>query len=149
MQDNSSLLIAVAGFAVVCAGTLFIALLLVLRVTGRSAWTFLGLLVRRGGSDADEDEPSYVPRPRQNLRELAKSIDFDTAVARNVVEQEEFGAPAAPPGAQDFKPIDSPGLERALRKGDRNPPPRRQNDYDNDEIFGGMLDFDGDGSPDT
>jgi hypothetical protein len=150
MQDNSALLIAVAGFAVVCAGTLFVALLVILRVTGRSAWSFLSLLIRRGDGDVDENEPAYIPPPRADLRQIANAIDFETAVTKNIVEQREFGADL-PSGNLGDRPsaADSPRLRRAQQSGDDNLPRHRQQGYDQDEVFGGMLDFDGDGTPDT
>lgn len=150
MQDNSALLIAVAGFAVVCAGTLFVVLLIVLRVTGRSAWSFLSLLIRGGSGDPKEDEPGYVPRPRPNLRQIADSVDFESAVTKNVVEQQEFGASTSSlPIPDRASSSDTPRLRRVERLGEDKAPPRRQQGYDQDEVFGGMLDFDGDGDPDT
>ena len=151
MTDNSTLLIAIAGFAVVCAGTLFILLLIILRVTGRSAWTFFSLLLRRGSDTNIEDQTSPIPPPRPNLREIASQIDFETAVTRNVVEQDQFGTNAAPPpgtSAPLQSPPPMPNLDRAKRLGTDNLPRRRNQGYDQDEVFGGLLDDDGDGSPD-
>jgi hypothetical protein len=147
-------LIAIAGFAVVCAGLLFVALLIVLRVTGRSAMSFLGLFIRGSMRDKGEDEVSYIPRPQPNLRQIADSIDFEAAVAKNVVEQEEFGASSVPPQGTNLKDHDSwqdlntPSLERARRLGNQQGIRRRPQDYDNDEVFGGLLDNDGDGKVD-
>ncbi|MBE0689443.1 MAG: hypothetical protein IH587_04905, partial [Anaerolineae bacterium] len=87
MQDNSALMIAVAGFAVVCAGTLFVMLLLILRVTGRSVWSFLGLLLRSSQREDAEEEPVYIPRPRPDLRQLANAVDFDDALAKKMAQQ--------------------------------------------------------------
>jgi hypothetical protein len=150
MQDNSALLIAVAGFGLVCAGTLFVALLLVLKVTGRTAFSFLGIFVRNAAQpDETELSPHYVPRPRPNLKQIAQDVDFDTAVARNVVTEEEFGV--RPDAEATFDPKDLPPSRfEHLTKGDSlvNSPRRRKGDYDNDEVFGGLLDTDGDGTPD-
>lgn len=154
MDGNAGVLIAIAGFAIVCAGLLFVLLLIVLRVTGRSAMSFLGLFIRNIGSDKGEDEISYIPRPQPNLRQIADSIDFDAAVAKNVVEQEEFGASTVPPPGDNPKDHDSwqdlntPSLERAKRMANQRGIRRRPEDYDNDEIFGGLLDNDGDGKVD-
>lgn len=151
MPENSTLLIAIAGFAVVCAGSLFILLLIILRVTGRSAWTFFSLLLRRGDEPSTEDTSTPVPAPRVNLREIAAQVDFETAVTRNVVEQDQFGANNAPPLGANAQPQDAPpmpNLERAKRLGTDNLPRRRNQGYDQDEVFGGLLDDDGDGSPD-
>lgn len=154
MDSNAGVLIAIAGFAVVCAGLLFVLLLIVLRVTGRSAMSFLGLFIRNATSDKGEDEVSYIPRRQPNLRQIAESVDFDAAVAKNVVEQEEFGASTAPPPGDNPKDHDSwqdlntPSLERARRLGNQQGIRRRPQDYDNDEVFGGLLDNDGDGKVD-
>jgi hypothetical protein len=153
-ENNVGFLIGIAGFAVVCAGLLFVALLIVLRVTGRSAMSFLSLFIRGSMQDKGEDEISYIPRPQPNLRQIADSVDFDAAVAKNVVEQEEFGKSAAPaPGAQaqagdDWQDLNTPSLERAQRLSGTQSLKRRPKDYDNDEIFGGLLDDDGDGNVD-
>lgn len=151
MPENSTLLIAIAGFAVVCAGTLFVLLLIILRVTGRSAWTFFSFLLQRGSQPAVEDESNPLPPPRRDLREIAAQVDFETAVTRNVVEQDQLGANAAPlPGtsAPLQSPPPMPNLDRAKRLGTDNLPRRRNQGYDQDEVFGGLLDDDGDGSPD-
>ena len=157
MQDNSALLIAVAGFAVVCAGTLFIALLIVLRVTGRSAMSFLSLLIRGANGDPEEEGPVYVQPARPDLRQIAESVDFEAAVAKNVVEQREFGTGSTPalsdtpppPNADKLPPGATPRLERAKRLGRDEVPRRRRRDYSDDEIFGGILDVDGDNYPDS
>ncbi len=147
MQDNSALLIAVAGFAVVCAGTLFIALLIVLRVTGRSAISFLSLLIRGADSDREEDAPAYIPPARPDLRQIANTVDFEAAVAKNVVEQQEFGTGSTP--AQGDTSTLPPHLQRAQRLGRDEVPRRRRQDYSDDEVFGGILDVDGDSYPDS
>jgi hypothetical protein len=149
-MDNSALLIGVAGFALVCAGLLFVLLLIVLRVTGRSAFSFLSLFLQRGMREDAENTPAYVPQQRPSLKTIVDSVDFDTAVARNLVEQEDFNQPGTGNlnNQNTFTTPATPALNRAqsLRPAD----PRRRNspDYDNDEIFGGLLDTDGDGTQD-
>ncbi|MDX2136601.1 MAG: hypothetical protein SF123_00775 [Chloroflexota bacterium] len=149
-MDNTALLIGVAGFAMICAGLLFVALLIVLRITGRTAWSFLGVLLRGGMGEDPDSQPTYVPQQRQSLKTIAESVDFDTAVARNLVEQEEFNQPGTGNTQSDdtFSPPAMPALNRAQSLRPANPRRRNSPDYDNDEIFGGLLDTDGDGSPD-
>lgn len=153
-ENNVGLLIGIAGFAVVCAGLLFVALLIILRVTGRSAMSFFSLFIRGAVADKGEDEISYIPRPQPNLRQIADSVDFDAAVAKHVVEQREFGESAAPPPGTDpeahdsWQDLNTPSLERAQRMSKQRGIRRRPEDYDNDEVFGGLLDNDGDGKVD-
>jgi hypothetical protein len=149
-MDNSGLLIGVAGFALICAGLLFVALLLILRVTGRSAFSFLALLMRGSREEEADDVPTYVPQQRPSLKTIVDSVDFDTAVARNLVEQEEFNQPGTGNAQSDaaFMPPATPALDRAQALRPANPRRRNSPDYDNDEIFGGLLDTDGDGTPD-
>jgi hypothetical protein len=134
MEGNTGILIAIAGFGLVCAGTLFILLLIILRVTGRSAWTFFSLLIRRGAEEDPSDTPTVAPRVSRNLSEVAAQI----------VERD---APPATLTAHSPTPT-TPRLDASQQALDRSLPPRRRQDYDQDEVFGGLLDNDGDGSPD-
>jgi hypothetical protein len=148
MQDNSALIIAVAGFAVVCAGTLFIMLLLVLRVTGRSAWSFLGLLLRNSQQDDAEEETLYIPRPRADLRQLADAVDFDDALAKKMAQQSDNGnanISKSISDPDDSHPASMEQLKRVNRMRDNDGHPRPENDGD-EYMLGGLLD--GDGSPD-
>ncbi|MCC6614867.1 MAG: hypothetical protein IT320_15405 [Anaerolineae bacterium] len=148
MQDNSALLIAVAGFAVVCAGTLFLMLLLVLRVTGRSLWSFMGLLLRNSQQEDSENEPAYIPRPHQDLRQMAQAADFDDALAREMAKQSSSDDPNVHHASTDLGNLPPASMERLkrvnqMRKDD--PRPRQQNEGD-EYMLGGL--FDDDGSPD-
>lgn len=148
MPENSALVIAIAGFAVVCAGTLFVMLLLVLRVTGRSLWSFLGLLLRSTQQDDGENEPLYIPRPRLDLRQMAESADFDDALAKEMAKQSADNNPDVHHEAADLgdlPPATMERLKRVNRMRDRDPNPRQQSE--NDEYMLGGL-YDGDGSPD-
>jgi len=148
MQDNSALVIAVAGFAVVCAGTLFVMLLLVLRVTGRSLWSFMGLLLRSSQQDDGEMEPAYIPRPHQDLRQLAESANFDDALAREMAKQNSGGNEnihPTSPDLDDLPPATMERLKRVNQMRENDPRPRHENEAD-DYMLGGL--FDGDGSPD-
>lgn len=148
MQDNSALVIAIAGFAVVCAGTLFVMLLLVLRVTGRSLWSFMGLLLRSSERDDAEVESIYIPRPRVDLRQMAEAVDFDDALARERAKQQNDDSQGVHKPSSEFDdlpPATMERLKRVNRMRDNDTRPREQND--NDEYMLGGL-FDGDGSPD-
>ncbi|MCA9902678.1 MAG: hypothetical protein KC547_02380 [Anaerolineae bacterium] len=148
MQDNSALVIAIAGFAVVCAGTLFVLLLLVLRVTGRSLWSFMALLLRSSQRDDAEVEATYIPRPHADLRQMAEAVDFDDALARERAKQETSDSQGVHKPLSEFDdlpPATMERLKRVNRMRDNDTRPREQSD--NDEYMLGGL-FDGDGSPD-
>lgn len=148
MQDNGALVIAIAGFAVVCAGTLFVMLLLVLRVTGRSLWSFMGLLLRNSQRDDAEVESTYIPRPRADLRQMAEAVDFDDALAKERAKQQNDdnqGVHKPSSEFDDLPPATMERLKRVNRMRDNDTRPREQNDND-EYMLGGLLD--GDGSPD-
>ena len=82
--------------------------------------------------------------PRTDLRQIADAHDFDSALARQMaLDNAPHDSPAPPIAPQTLPPSDKrPAfLDRSPRTDER------RRDYD-DEIFGGLLDFDGDGDPD-
>lgn len=157
MQDNNvGLLIGIAGFAVVCAGLLFVALLIVLRVTGRSAMSFLSFFIRGSMEEREDNSPSFIPRPKPDLRQVASSVDFDAAVAKNETLQPrsdsfDMQATGSAPAKQDdgWQNLSTPSLQRAQGLARQPDPRRRKSEFHEDEVFGGLLDADGDGDPDN
>lgn len=84
--------------------------------------------------------PQPIPTPRRpDLRARAQSLDFDAAVTR-------YSAPDAPPSAQGARAPDLGSLPPV------EPPRRRRSrfgrEFSDDEVFGSVLDDDGDGYPD-
>jgi hypothetical protein len=164
-EQNGLLLLALGGLALVCLTGMGGLLLLVLRLARGPIVAFFGLLARNVDEADDPDSITSVPRrPKPNLRAIAQQQDFDALVAARERDQR-----AAPPGGTGavITPADRPpspfGVDRAAppdtRIGQRDVPPppfanrdRRPRDeraHREDEIFGGMLDFDGDGRPDV
>ncbi len=135
-MNDFGILIPTCALALVCGGLIVVALVLGFRFVGGSLPGFLG--------GAEEDKVQTVPRgrPRPNLRAQADALDFDAAVARHAGEN----SPATPE-SPDFKaqridaPADPPLSDSYRRR-------RKRRDRNEDEIFGGMLDDDGDGSVD-
>ncbi|MDZ4771032.1 MAG: hypothetical protein SGJ24_18060 [Chloroflexota bacterium] len=172
MQDNTLLLVlAMGGLALVCLMLMGGLLLLVLRLARGPIFSFFGLLARGVDDNDDEDSARATSRrPTPDLRAIAAQSDFDTALATKQMQ-----AAAAPPtpgsvtgasgtsagriiqGARaqsalgtDAHPRidlgtvpDSPLLHRRDRKTGRGRADQE------DEMFGGMLDFDGDGRSDV
>ncbi len=165
-EQNLLMLLALGGLALVCLVGLGGLLLLVLRLARGPIAAFFGLLARNVDEADDPDSITSVPRrPKPDLRAIARQQDFDALVAarerdqRNPMPgggtggvitpseraQSPFGADRnAPPGTRlsdrDVPP--PPFARRDRRRRDERP-------HNEDEIFGGMLDFDGDGRPDV
>lgn len=86
--------------------------------------------------------PQQIATPkRPNLRARAQSADFDAAVSRYTAQNP---LPSAPPSPQSARPPDLGPLPPVE-------PPRRRarfaREFSDDEVFGGVLDDDGDGYP--
>jgi len=134
VDESTGLLLGVCGLGITCTGVMVFLALAFFRVTGRSLLAFLP------GRDSGTPAIARLSRRRINLRERAKAVDFDSALQTYAARQSgrapeppatlppRFDKPARPPSAFN--------LRRRLR-------PR-----DEDEIFGGLLDIDGDGEPD-
>jgi hypothetical protein len=153
MQDNTLIILGLCGIALVFMA---IGAFLFFWITRSLNRFFIVGLVRRliGGVDeyTDNDEAigSYVTsRQRRDLRARAQSLDFDSAVARH------RGEPVLP-----TQPVDASAQstlpQNTLPTTDASAPPlrsqrrRRRDSKDDslDEVFGGMLDTDGDGDVD-
>lgn len=164
-SDLGNILLALCGFGVVCCGSVLLVFLLLGRFTGRTmllpAISMIGnmLLSRRDDNESDEDKREFRPSRPSSLDMFdAKRQDldaqFDAAFEQHAGEQ--------PPTAGIIRPPDSSGTLRSKTPDDHfddfeapslRGRPRRdtrrsdRNDSD-DEIFGGVLDDDGDGFPD-
>lgn len=142
-QDSLPLMLGVCGLSVVCLTILVVVALVAVRFAGRGFLPILGLV--RGITDDEEGKPVPAATPRTDLRQIAQTHDFDSALARQMVRGSTPTEPPAPTiPSQSLPPSDQrPAfLDRHPRSDER------RRDYD-DEIFGGLLDFDGDGEPDV
>jgi hypothetical protein len=86
MQDNTLLVIGLVGLGVICLGLLVILFLAMLRFTGHHMlgfFTFWG----RGGEDKD-DGTKFIPSAKPDLRSIAANQDFDSALAKHIVQDE-------------------------------------------------------------
>jgi hypothetical protein len=150
MQDNTIVIVAL------CAGaTIFMVLgaFLFFWVTRSLNRFFIVGLVRRligeVDSDVKNDEAigAYVaPRHRRDLRAQAQELDFDSAVARHRGEPVPPTQPVQAP-AQALPPVETPQVSPnapSLRQRRR----KKADDDSLDEVFGGLLDADGDGDID-
>jgi hypothetical protein len=87
MQDNTLLVIGLVGMGVICLGLVVILFLAMLRFTGHHMlgfFTFWG----RGGDNDKDDGTKFIPSARPNLRSIAQAEDFDTALAKHIVQDE-------------------------------------------------------------
>jgi hypothetical protein len=162
MSENLSLLIPVCALALVCGGLLLVGLVLLLRMIGGSVPKWLGGLDRALGGDPRLDPSPPPSRRRSGERLRPEDLDFDAAVARHA-EQGVITKPDSPDfSAQQFDedsaPRDRPSRRMQSDQAplDSNLPPaqgpirkrRRKRGLSDDEVFGGMLDDDGDGDVD-
>ncbi|MDZ4766347.1 MAG: hypothetical protein SGI73_17535 [Chloroflexota bacterium] len=147
MNNNVLLVLGVCGLALVCGTVLIAGFLLVTRLGG-GVMGFFSLL---GGRNANKDDEAttYVARPRPNLRRIVDTQDFDAAVAKNIVQNDHD--PTGTGGTNSASPRPPSARLDAARRGalGRRPTPSGSNEYSDDEIFGGILDEDGDGSVDN
>lgn len=131
VNQSTGLILGVCGLSVACAGVLVFLALAFFRLTGRSV---PALLPGRG----EPGTAAKLPRRRRiNLRAKAQAVDFDSAL-RAQPGNDALSDPRLPPSSS----FDRPSPRRDLRSRSRL---RR---HDDDEVFGGLLDADGDGSPD-
>jgi hypothetical protein len=147
MDDNTLMLLGVVGLAVVCGGLFLIGSALVARVTGRGLIGAL-FMIARGVRGSEDPGPAYVPPQRPDLRSIAETHDFESALAR-VDPRIGSDGPAAPPPPADSP--SAPSLDTAdySSLGDGwtsiEPPPRRNRDYGYDEAHGGAFEEGGEG----
>lgn len=153
-MDIGLILVTVCGLSLVCLGTFAVVAFIVVRTTGVRLWdAFGGIGAIFGAISAGEDgEPETTARrarrSRPDLRARAEALDFDSAVARHSSENTPPAAAqsAAPrPLADPATPPETRSLTQSPFGSSRR---RQRTNEDEDEIFGGLLDEDGDGSID-
>jgi hypothetical protein len=138
MADNSLVIVALVGLALVCLGVLFVAFILLLRFAGSRPLGFLSTLL--GGKDDDEPATRIVTTPKPDLRSIAAAQDFDAALAKHIVQDEiepqiVQRAPATPPPTPDQLFGEDPKL---ARRSDRSTPSQRRDEED-DDMFADFL----------
>jgi len=138
VDQSTGLLSGVCGLGIVCSGLLLVVVVLVIRFTGRGLLPILTMLLNR----LAEGKPVDVPIPRRrrvDLRARAQSADFDSALAAASVNDPTAPPPATPLSAMpSTSPLPPAAPDRPWLNGRR----RSRNE---DAIFGGLLDSDGDG----
>lgn len=124
MDQSTGLLLGALGLALVCGGLVLIALLVVLRVTGRSALSFLGLLARDRMSAEDDGERRRSAWRRPDLRARAEAAKAELPLPAD--------AASAPPA---FMP--PPDVTPSVHP----PAPRRdRRDAEDEDLLAGLLD---------
>jgi hypothetical protein len=162
MQDNSLMVIALVGLGVICLGLLIVLFLAMLRFTGHHMLGFFSFWGRGGDNDKD-DGTTYIASPKPDLRSIAKAEDFDTALAKHVIQDEieprvthtpTRHVPENPPAfttSPTLPPTPAPFPDALPRLGSRgsnghvhtNGNRRMREDDDDDDA---LADFLGDGS---
>ncbi len=140
MTDNSLVVVALVGLAVVCLGLVFVAFVLLLRFAGSRPLGFLSMLF--GDRDNEREGGRIVTTPKPDLRAIAEANDFDAALAKHIVQDElepqmlrrGQTPPTAPAPAAPAESMfgETPRLEPRERRGNV----RRDDD---DDLFGDML----------
>lgn len=136
-MDNSLVVVALVGLALVCLGVLFVAFILLLRFAGSRPLGFLSALL--GNRDDEERETRVVTTPKPDLRSIAQAHDFDAALAKHVVQDEiepqlVQRAPITPAPTADQLFGENPKLAR--RSDSDRPTPRRDGE---DDMFDDFL----------
>jgi hypothetical protein len=142
-------MIGICGFGVVIIGLAGFLLSRLFRVTGKSLTGLLTFFLQN--RKEKEPEPTIVaPPPRPNLRSLADAQDFDSALAKQIVQgkgivpnsliqaQSRPRTAPPPPGFEDV----SSKLKSSQQRIDEMQRKKRSND--DADIFGALLDDDGD-----
>jgi hypothetical protein len=133
--DNTLVIVALVGLALVCLGVLFVAFVMLLRFAGSRPMGLLSMLL----GDRDEARESrIVTTPKPDLRAIAQANDFDAALAKHVVQDEiephiVQRTPITPTPSADQLFGEPPKLAR--RESDR-PTPRRDGE---DDMFDDFL----------
>jgi hypothetical protein len=150
MNDISPILLAVCGILIIALGLIVVGGLLMYRFLRFNIFRMaMGYFMQHQG-DALESDPQIAPMQRShNLRAKAEALDFDAALARHSKDPHS-------PSTQEAKPQTSAAdAFEGFKSADHVPSAngtgaskRRRRDRNEDEIFGGMLDEDGDGDID-
>ena len=132
MDQSTGLMSGLCGLGIVCGGLLLVGLLVLIRLTGRGLLPLLSLLLNRRAESKTIDMP-LTRRRRVDLRARARSADFDSALAAASAQDPAVLPPDLAPPTSPQPPTADRSWLRGRRAGNE------------DEIFGGMLDSDGDG----
>ena len=175
MNDLMPVLLAVCGLGFLCVGLIVVGVLAAVRLMGGGLLDNLGFLGDFLGGETDDYTAPPRQRgrgQRPDFRQRAQMLDFDQAVASKRQQnppaalkgdsqsvqrpgaapndgfQPLGGSRPQPPASTDRPEIDLgtntyPGKYDTPRLG-----ARRRRDRNQDEVFGGMLDEDGDGDLD-
>ncbi len=178
MNDLMPVILAACGFGFLCVGLIVVGLFVLVRFTGSSIlgnmgdFGFISQFLNPGESDYTAPSRQRGRGQRPNFRERAQMVDFDQAVA----SKRQQNPPAAikgdshslqRPGAAPNAGFQPQGSSRPQPPASTTPPSidlgnrdypdkyssprlgaRRRRDRNQDEVFGGMLDEDGDGDLD-
>ncbi len=151
MDQSTGLLSGWCGLGIVCSGLLLVAVFLTIRLTGRGLIPLVSMVLDRRATRKPVDVP-IARRRRVDLRARAQSVDFDSALASARPDDLTVPPVATPPTAftpQASPPDAYPAQTDSLPPADPNLPWRKGRRRGNeDEIYGGMLDRDGDGEVD-
>lgn len=135
MADNSLVVVALVGLALVCLGVLFVAFILLLRFAGSRPLGFLSTLL--GGKDDDEPATRIVTTPKPDLRSIAAAQDFDAALAKHIVQDEiEPQLIQRAPTTSSPSPDQLFGEDPKLSRRSDRPTPRRDEE---DDMFADFL----------
>jgi len=148
MAGSTLVSIALVGLAVMCVGLIAVALIVVVRTAGEHSIEFL-MMLARGGKEGDDEEKTHFATRRPDLRTIAKTQDFDSALAKHVV-QDEIEPRTAPvqrapetPSAFTTTPTNSPFPDAVPRLGSHRSNGRvhhNGNHGDDEDEFSDLLD---------
>jgi hypothetical protein len=147
MNDTLGLALPICALSLVCVGLLAVIAVIAVRFLGFVVPGWLSHYTDILGGKAERTSilpPDTTRRQRANFSsQAAVDLDFDAAVARHQANKNRPRPTGAPPkpaiSAGPAGDAQTPSLRRRRR--------RPEQDYDDDEVFGGLLDVDGDGSP--
>jgi len=148
-NDTSSVLLSVCGIVGIILVLVMLAALVLIRVLRMSIFGVARMLLNTITEPTKEQSALDVraqaaSRPRsRNLREQAKSLDFDSAVARQGGNPSVRTTPAVTPppiSVQTALPPEQPASEPPPTFGHRRR--RRNTDEDDDGILGNLFDND-------
>lgn len=140
--SDAFLWLALCGLAAVIIGLLALGVFTILRrLSVRDAvglFTFM-----QNQDDGLEDRPVIQRRRSTDLRAKVDEVSFDDALAK-------YQGQSVPPTPFDsgLEPNLPPSRFDNLSSGRSERRRRKSEEYGYDEVFGGMLDRDGDGDPD-
>jgi hypothetical protein len=140
MQDNTLVILGVVGLALVCGGLFLFVALTLFRATGSRLLSYFSLFTRDAGDEGSSQ--TYAKSPAPNLRAIAQANDFDSALAKHVVQDEiephaaqRLQPPPSVPSPFDVPPTPRLGARRSTR-------PELRHDDDDADLFGGLLEDD-------